>query len=346
VEAGQRRLVPALVALVALTGAGRARAGGPDGDASPAPARAGRCFVARGQTLAPCPDDRRALDEGRSKVDVVTKPPGRPVALVTLGRAPVRGGDEVWLAPGTYVFEAGDARSTVTVAGGRDALVLLELGDAAPATPGPGDVDFGDEGGGSVVNGPPPKIVHPTLVPKRYRLGLAAHPDETWSTRPPPPDPDRARVGVYVGPTVSRLTGDGWTGRTGVTVGVLARTGARAGLAAELGLAWQRRGGAHAGVDAALDELALPATAHARLWRGRKVALAASLGAELSVRLEGALAGAPVGRLGADALAGVDAELLGGAPIRLEVRGALGLTRLGDAGRGWAVTAAVGVLLF
>ncbi len=276
-------------------------------------------------------------------IAIVTKPAGAEVALTGRPDLAVRGDDDLWLPPGDYTITGGGLASAVTVPPDGRAIALLEL--PRGAAPTDHQLDFGDEGGGDVVIGPPPKEKHKSLLPDRYQRLLAVEGGGGELVEDDVRDPDRARLGAWAGPAATARTGDGWGGGLGFTVAAVARTHARGRFAAQVELAWAHRPATHAGMTVALDALALPIAAHVRLWRGEALTVGALTGAAVALRLDRALGDLAIDRVGAHALTGLDAELTS-TPLRLEVRGELDLTTLGSAGRAWSIGASVGVLLF
>jgi hypothetical protein len=281
---------------------------------------------------------------GYGLLEIVTKPAGAAVVLAERPDLVLHGGDDVELPAGTYKIIAGELGSSVTLPADGRALALLELPRSA-APPVDHAIDFDDQGGGDVVIGPPPKDKHVSLLPARYQRILAVEGgggelvDDAGAA-----DPDRARVGVWAGPTVTSLTGDGWHAIASVSVAALVRSRARGRVAGQLELEWAQRGAARAGMTAHLQTVAVPIAAHVRLARSPAIALGGVVGIAPELRLSSSFGGAAVDRLGASAIAGLDAELTS-LPLRIEVRGELGLATIqGD--RAWAIGASVGALLF
>ena len=271
------------------------------------------------QLVDACPDgdpahakvDKAIAAKGYSQVTIVTKPEGLAVALDQRPELAVKGGDELWLPAGTYTFTAGGMQSTVQVKKAAHAVVLLEVPDAKPP-PSNGTVDFGDEGGGEVVNGPPPKIVHPSLIPDRYQKILNAKPRENaledQPAIPGPRWPDRAfAIEAGLGDSRSALA---------ISAAAIVRVDWL-----QLEAAWLRRGVG--------DELALPALARHWLFESDDVKVSGGVGGQGELRLDDG-----VSRFGVSAIASLDAELRHTGAI-VDVRGELGST--------WAIGLRVGV---
>jgi hypothetical protein len=247
-----------------------------------------------------------------SRVTIVTKPAGLAVALDGHADVALVGGDEVWLPPGTYMFTAGGMASTLSVKDGAHAVVLLEVPQGKTPVHD-GSIDFGDEGGGTVVNGPPPKIVHPSLLPDRFQKGVDAKPSRESALEGQPVAmwprwPDHA-FAVMAG-----------AGDSGSALAWSAAVAARTDWVQVEG-AWLRR--------AVGDELALPVLLRHWWIRDHTFAISPSIGAQAEVRLDSGAS-----RVGASAIAGLDAELRDPGLI-VDLRGELGST--------WAVGLRVGV---
>ena len=259
---------------------------------------------------------KAAQAKGWSRITIVTKPEGVAVALDRRTDVALVGGDEVWLPPGTYTFSAGGMGSTVWVKDGANAVVLLEV-PAGTTEVHDGSIDFGDEGGGTVVNGPPPKIKHPSLLPDRFQKGVdvkgggGALVEEHAELA----DPDRARLGVEVGAAASSGGGAmGWS------VAAVARASWVQGEAA-----WIRRGLG--------DEVALPVLVHHGFATTDALAFGAGAGAQAELRLGDAAT--MHGRWGASAVASVDGELRDYGVV-VDVRGEYGAV--------WAIGVRIGML--
>lgn len=319
-------------------------------DCAEARALAKRGDLTRARLLVDaCPDDdvaraaiAKALEARRySPIEIVTKPAGVAVAIDARPDVAIKGGDEVWLPAGTYTFTAGGMATTIAVKQGAHAVVLLEVPGAAPS-PRNGAIDFSDEGGGSVVNGPPPKIVHPSLLPDRYQRALASSgsTDSGLDDSDPrvsdgtPIDPARPRFGLVVG-----LAGVA----TGFDVHAYARTRTAGGWALVGEAGWDRRSAVQMGTRASFDQLVVPVLGSRRLIEGT-IAIDAIAGAQLEVRLDDRVGGASLGRLGGSAIGGFDVEVLDRLPLHGEVLVEYGLGSVGDAGHLVAVVAHVGVV--
>jgi hypothetical protein len=252
---------------------------------------------------------KAAVAKGWSRITVVTKPAGVDVAVDRRPDVALRGGDEVWLPPGTYTFTAGGMASTVSVKDGAHAVVLLEVPHDKPQVHD-GAIDFGDEGGGTVVDGPPPKIVHPSLIPDRFQKGVDAQaPRENklegqpalvrgWPTR-------------YV---VIEAGGGDSGGALAASVAVAARIDWL-----DVEAAWLRRGVG--------DELALPIQYRHWMYSSGDLLVSGGAGGQGELRLDSG-----VSRVSASAIATIDAELRSG--ILVDLRGELGST--------WAIGMRVG----
>lgn len=167
-----------------------------------APASAGPCEVVGGDDLVrasiaagDCDDaaavaalERRASRAGYSPVEVVTRPAGATVVVEPAPDAPFTAPRKVWLPPGrhtvTALVDGQPIASTIVVARDGDrAAALLEL----PAPPEPaadGVVDFGEEGGGEMSSGPPPKQEFPSLLREEFRRGVDAEGGALVDVRP------------------------------------------------------------------------------------------------------------------------------------------------------------------
>lgn len=249
------------------------------------------------QQVAACPDDdpfhaqlARTLDDrGYAQVTIVTKPAELAVTLDGHPELALAGGDEVWLPAGTYQFASGGMASTVVVKPRAHAVVLLEVPGAAPP-PRNGTIDFSDEGGGSVVNGPPPKLVHPSLIKDRYQKGLDASARAGGAA---PCDPEvedcgengaRARLGVALG-----------AGATDGDLGYGAAAIARVSLF-QLEVAGLRRGHRY-------DALAVPVLVRAAFAHAGAITFGGGAGAQGELRFDGGAT-----RAGVSAIAQLDAE--------------------------------------
>lgn len=113
-----------------------------------------------------------------SPVELVVRPAGAEATLAIdcFPGLPVREG-RVMLPAGRYLITASNAYGQVghdlALADGSRALVLIEV----PTEPAPavhGVLDFTDDEPTAPVVGPPPKIRHGSLLPERFRRGLAA----------------------------------------------------------------------------------------------------------------------------------------------------------------------------
>ncbi len=261
---------------------------------------------------APAKVDKALATKGYSQVTIVTKPEGVAVALDQRPDLAVEGGDELWLPAGTYTFTAGGMQSTVQVKKSAHAVVLLEIPDATPP-PTNGTVDFGDEGGGEVVNGPPPKIVHPSLIPDRYQKILNAK---------PPPENALENQPVAMWPRWPRhaFAIEAGVGDSGGSLAASAAVAARSEWLQIEG-AWLRR--------AVGDELAVPLLLRHWWIRDHRFAVSPGIGGQGELRLDGGAR-----RFGASAIAGVDVELRDPGLI-VDLRGELGST--------WAIGLRVGV---
>jgi hypothetical protein len=124
--------------------------------------------------------EARAEQKGWSPVEIVTEPDGGTVIVASAPELPFRAPRKLWLPPGDHELTAlVDGAPVVSVLvilkDGNRALARLELPVASVEPAGDGAVDFGEEGGaGDVARGPPPKQEFDSLLPARYRKGLAA----------------------------------------------------------------------------------------------------------------------------------------------------------------------------
>src|SRR6185436_2362627 len=103
-----------------------------------------------------------------------------------------------------------------------------------------------------------------------------------------------AGIGLRVAPALTTGATIGWN------VGAVARAPRFGGVAAQLELAWARRG--------ALDEVQVPLLANLRVWRGDGAALDAFAGASLDVRISDKVDGMSVARTAASAIGGLELE--------------------------------------
>ena len=258
----------------------------------------------------------KTLDaKGYSQVTIVTKPEGVAVSLDARPELELKGGDELWLPAGPYTFSASGMGSTVIVKKRAHAVVLLEVPGAAPA-PHSGTIDFGDEGGGEVVNGPPPKIVHPSLIKDRYAKGIAAdaHVENAAAC-----DEEIEDCHHATRPLVGFAAGGGVTaGDASYQVGVVTRI---AGLI-QLEAAWLHRG-------ARYDAIAVPVLLHGTFARAGALALGGGAGGQGEVRFAGGATEA-----GVSAIAQLDASWASGFFVDLRAQVA----------PSWTVGARVGLL--
>ncbi len=124
---------------------------------------------------------RRAQQAGYSPVEVVSDPPGETVIASVATELPFVAPASLWLPPGTHelvlvVDGAPVASSLVIVKDGNRAAALLTRPGAAPP-PGTSEVDFSDEAAGEMQSGTPEEVEFASLLPERYRQGLAQRPD-------------------------------------------------------------------------------------------------------------------------------------------------------------------------
>jgi hypothetical protein len=156
---------------------------------------------------------KAATKAGWSEVEVITEPEGGTVAVGDVSFTAPR---VIWLPPGQHdVRGIVDGRAVVSALAiardGRPTFVRLDL-RVARAEPKNGSVDFGEEGGGEVATGPPPKVELPSLLPEKYLRGVEAK--VSWDEDAPPPRPTWR---LAVGPTLAFAGGDrGWGGTVAV----------------------------------------------------------------------------------------------------------------------------------
>ncbi|HTJ42664.1 MAG TPA: hypothetical protein VL463_11250 [Kofleriaceae bacterium] len=253
----------------------------------------------------------KTLDaKGYSQVTIVTKPEGIAVTLDARPDLELKGGDEVWLPAGTYTFGANGMGSTVTVKKRAHAVVLLEVPGAAPE-PHAGTIDFGDEGGGEVVNGPPPKIVHPSLIKDRYQKGLDAnaHVDNAAAC-----DEEIEDCHHATRPLIGFAVGGGVTGGD-ASYEVAAVT--RIATIIQLEAAWLHRGTRY-------DAIAIPVLVRSPSWHQ----LAGAIGAQGELRFDNGT------QAGVSAIAQLDARWANGFFVDLRAQVA----------PSWTVGARVGLL--
>jgi hypothetical protein len=152
---------------------------------------------------------KAAAKAGWSEVEVVTEPEGGTVVVSDVSFTAPR---VIWLPPGQHdVRGMVDGRAVVSALAiardGQPTWVRLDL-RVASAPPKDGSVDFGEQGGGEVATGPPPKVELPSLLPEKYRRGVEAR--VTWDEDAPPPRP---RWRMALGPTIAFDDGElGWGG--------------------------------------------------------------------------------------------------------------------------------------
>lgn len=174
-----------------------------------APAHADPCADARAEVkkkdwvrasidASVCGDDalvadveKRALAAGYSAVDVLTDPDGATVVVENAPDRPFTTPRRVWMSAGRYTVTAlMDGQPMVetlaVVNEGNDARVFLAL-PPPPDASADGTVDMGEEGGGEMKIGPPPKQEMPSLLPEKYQRGVDA--PAVWDHDAPPPRP-------------------------------------------------------------------------------------------------------------------------------------------------------------
>ena len=123
---------------------------------------------------------RTAARQDWSPVELMVRPAGATATLSidAFAGLPVPTG-RVLLPAGTYRVTARNTRGEVSydlaVADGSRALVLIDL-PTASATATAGVLDFTDGEPAATVAGPPPVIRRGSLLPERYRRGLAVKP--------------------------------------------------------------------------------------------------------------------------------------------------------------------------
>jgi hypothetical protein len=152
--------------------------------------------------------EKKATARGMSPVEIITDPPGGTVVVEPASDLPFATPRRVWLPEGRHQVTGlvnGDPVATALVIAkeGNRAVALIEL-PAPPPPPGTGSVDFGEEGGGEMSSGPPPKVELPSLLPDRYLRGVnaTAAPGEAGGRR-------RDVWTISLGPVVGAVTGDG-----------------------------------------------------------------------------------------------------------------------------------------
>lgn len=198
-----------------------------------APARADDCEVAKAQlarkdlvrasiAASLCEDagddraaalvaevEKTATARGYSPVEIVTDPAGGTVVVEPAPDVPFTAPRRVWLPEGRHqvtglVDGTPVATALVVAREGNRAAALIEL-PPPPPPPGTREVDFGEEGGGEMTSGPPPKVVHPSLLPERYLRGVEATGDGDGGARA-----QRPHVWTLsIGPVLGTVAGDG-----------------------------------------------------------------------------------------------------------------------------------------
>jgi hypothetical protein len=124
--------------------------------------------------------EARVEKAGYSPVEVVTDPDGGTVVVEPAPDRPFTAPMRVWLPPGrhyvTAMVDGQPVAQTVAVAknGSRTSALLSLPPPADPAKTGV--VDMGEEGGGEMSSGPPPKTEMPSLLPERYQQGVDKRP--------------------------------------------------------------------------------------------------------------------------------------------------------------------------
>lgn len=154
--------------------------------------------------------EKKAAAKGYSPVEIVTDPTGGTVVVEPASDLPFTAPRRVWLPEGRHqvtgmVDGVAVVSALVVARDGNRAIALIEL-PAPPPPPGTQTVDFGEEGGGEMSSGPPPKVEMPSLLPDRYLRGVnAGEPGAgTRATR-------RDEWTMSIGPVLGTVAGEGGT---------------------------------------------------------------------------------------------------------------------------------------